>query len=164
MNHFFTIVVGACGEYVGVLETPAANATLFDITGTFSDGGSISGTLNIPGPGCALGVNVANLTTTAGSELGGETYSGTEIASSCDATGIDILAYQTGADILVLLFDPHITPFSDSVSLNTSAEVGSAAARFLIGTASIAIPEPGTFALLGAGLAGIGFAQRRRRN
>lgn len=89
---------------------------------------------------------------------GGLNYSSALEAWTIDQRIPDFLELTGHGTVSITGFDP--TPFVWALSLD---QAGTLSAALSMSNAPKPVPEPGTLALLGLGLAGMGFASRRRK-
>jgi hypothetical protein len=170
MKKFVLAVISAVVMFAGV---SAANAdVIWNVTGTFNDGGTLSGTFGIDQYGYLSGYD---LLTTPGGIGSGLNYTP---GNSYHATGMFYVDAQPG-----YFGDLHLTFLDDlSFALASNPIIGGVGGpsweceaswscyipdggptRYIAsGFASAAVPEPITLSLFGSGLAGA-YAIRRRR-
>ncbi len=108
----------------------------------------------VPCPDIFVLVDNAGFTQTF--DLGGHTYTADVFAAGVTG-GLDTLRLLTPAECSAAGAAAGCTGFATRENLSTDLGFG-----FTIATTEAAVPEPGILALLGIGLAGVGFASRRR--
>lgn len=154
----------------------SVDATILNVTGTFSDGGTLSGTIEALDSGACPPLNtdswIANLTTSGGTQSGW-TYTGPADGAACHVSGFitELTWYiPLGQGSLTLDFSPGLNLPSTSQYSITGSEftfinMSNPGTRTLTSaTAEIAaaVPEPTTLALFGIGVAGFSLVRRRR--
>lgn len=125
------------------------NPLISDITGSFE---GIEFTL--PGEASWVSVGISQLTGTQFDYEEALICPQSSIFGACTAIAIPVDGI-TG-------IDPQITNVS-SFAFAPVLEVFSSFGDFRVSSITIAVPEPGAIALIGAALVGLGFAKRRRR-
>jgi hypothetical protein len=142
----------------------ASNVVHVDVSGTFNDGGTVSGWYNF---------NTATQTsakwdvvTTAGSALPGDTYKNGGIAnlSIVNATQVDFFRYHSLNDFDGIVFvSNHLQPqVAAEAHFPCFEDCTYDAIRFGLVSYSATVPEPGVWALMIVGLGLVGSALRRR--
>jgi hypothetical protein len=149
-----------------------ANAAIqiYDVTGTFEDSGTFSGTIGWDFgavDNCGVISQSADVTTSAGRSY----RYWQSMGLVCDTPEV-VTGYQIGTGAFQIPFLPSLylrfgamtsTTTSFSIAGHEQLESGILVAITSgSGTLRSAVPEPGTLALLGLGLAGLAFTRRRK--
>jgi hypothetical protein len=154
----YGITVSGSGRQTGVSPFTGTIPVLWDFTATSSDGGSMAYTLTY------TLTNPPSQQPVEGNIIGPPTLTETGTAlSGVAVTGADAFTSLSGQNIFGYSISLSISKFTQggqqSISLNIPEGSLDLAATAVSGT-----PEPGTIALMGGGLIGLGFLRRRKKN
>ncbi len=167
----FRIAMTAPALALALVAAPVQATVTFDVTGTFSDGGTLSGTFTTDD---ALTTLESTSLTVAGGSLGLDSVIFNQASYITDGTqnlpnSFSLLALSSVDKSLSLVFSSPLT--LSGASLSTASDNY----QEFVGTRTIVrgsvvnanpteLPEPAGWALMLAGFAAVGLALRRRRH
>ena len=157
MGHYFPVADGtgicppACGGLVDVVVAAGAG----DVTQPYLPG---DGWYFVDVEASSLSVLYGRSPSWSAADFNGLIVSGLDwIGELRSIVGIDVSTNLPGFDL------DRVTFSADSISINWQGLSFDAGTRWDIDIITAAVPEPGTLALLGIGLLGMGMTRRRKK-